>query len=107
MRIKANAMDIPFNYRPLSKGLSIQKSCIDGQGLFAKKIFGAGECFGLTHQFLNKEHEWVRTPLGGFINHSETPNCFINNEGNRRVLYSVRPIKKNEELTVYYRLEIY
>ena len=110
MKIKlklARFVEKTFNYRPLPKGLTIQQSKIDGQGLFSKKLFGAGECFGLTHQFLNKKHQWVRTPLGGFINHSETPNCFINNEGSQRVLYSVRHIKKNEELTVYYRLENY
>ena len=100
-------MENKFNYRPLTKGLTIKQSQIDGQGLFAKKLFKPGKCFGLTHQFLNKKHEWVRTPLGGFINHSDTPNCFINSEGGQRVLYSVRPIKKNEELTVYYRLDNY
>ena len=42
--------------------------------------------------------ERVRTPLGGFINHSEEPNCYINTDSDEN-LYSVRPIKSGEELT--------
>ena len=47
-------------------------------------------------------HGWIRTPLGGCINHSDTPNCFIHLDANIRNLYIVKPIEKDEELTVYY-----
>ena len=59
---------------------------------------------------LNKEKRgWIRTPLGGFINHSEDPNCFINenihyHDGTQRELYVVKPIRKGEEITIYYTL---
>ena len=96
-------------YRPLPKGLSIMESSIEGLGLYAQQDFPAGEIFGETHVFAvsTNRREWVRTPLGGFINHSETPNCYINTEGEERRLYSVRPIKSGEEITVYYRFESY
>ena len=65
--------------------------------------------FGETHVFAvsTTRREWVRTPLGGFINHSEEPNCYISTNTEERILHSVRPIKAGEELTVYYRFESY
>ena len=62
-----------------------------------------------THVFAvsTTRREWVRTPLGGFINHSEEPNCYISTDTEERILHSVRPIKAGEELTVYYRFESY
>jgi len=96
-------------YRPLIEGLTIKTSNIEGLGLFTTKDFLAGTDFGETHVFVlsNNRREWVRTPLGGFINHSENPNCYINTESEDRTLYSVRPLKKGEEITVFYRFETY
>lgn len=96
-------------YKPLCSGLTIKESEVHGLGLFASQDFLAGFEFGETHVFAVSatRREWVRTPLGGFINHSETPNCYINTETSDRILYSVRPIKKGEEITVYYRFESY
>jgi hypothetical protein len=96
-------------YTPLYQGLTIKESDVHGLGLFATMDFPAGMDFGETHVFVvNKNRrDWVRTPLGGFINHSEAPNCYINTESEDRTLYSVRPIKKGEEITVYYRFESY
>ena len=96
-------------YRPLPDGLSIMESSIEGLGLYAQRDFSAGEIFGETHVFAvsTNRREWVRTPLGGFINHSENPNCYISTDTEERTLHSVRPIKAGDELTVYYRLESY
>jgi len=58
---------------------------------------------GKTHYFYDES--WERTPLGGFINHSEDPNCVIINMGQERFLVTVRPISAGEELTVYYTLD--
>ena len=106
-----NSMKKQFidTYTPLYEGLTIKKSKVHGLGLFAEVDFAAGTDFGETHVFVvNKNRrDWVRTPLGGFINHSETPNCYINTESEDRTLYSVRPVKKGEEITVYYRFESY
>ena len=96
-------------YTPLYQGLTIDKSNVHGLGLVAEMNFPAGTDFGETHVFVvnRSRRDWVRTPLGGFINHSETPNCYINTESEDRTLYSIRPIKRGEEITVYYRFESY
>ena len=97
-------------YRPLPEGLTIKQSKIDGLGLHAdKKGFNAGFTFGETHVLVHSRdrHEWVRTPLGGFINQSNDPNCFITTEAGDRTLYAIKPIKPGEELTVYYRFKGY
>ena len=104
-------------YRPLPKGLTIKASKVEGLGLHATEDLEAGVALGSTH--LKARSNWVRTPLGGFINHSEVPNCFILDgavvevEGIYRIgedcktLYTVAPIAEGEELTVYYRLKGY
>ena len=61
-------------YRPLPEGLTIKNSPIEGLGLFATKNIKANSFIGITHirdeQFENK---YIRTPLGGFYNHSNEP----------------------------------
>ena len=95
------------HYTPLTEGLTIKNSKINRVGLFATNNIKAGVFLGETHIWESNRHEWIRTPLGGFINHSKDPNCFINKNihyhlGDQRELYTIRPIKKNEELTVFY-----
>ena len=62
-------------YRPLPKGLTIKNSPIEGLGLYAKVDIKNNVFLGVTHirdeQFENK---YIRTPLGGFYNHSNNPN---------------------------------
>jgi len=96
-------------YRPLPKGLTIIESKIDGLGLHASMPHNAGTVFGETHVLVHSRdrHEWIRTPLGGFINHSNTPNCFITTDAGDRTLYAIKPIKKGEEITVFYRFKGY
>jgi|TARA_B100000902_G_C27314063_1_gene920151 hypothetical protein len=96
-------------YRPLPEGLTISQSKIDGLGLHALKDFEAGEKFGETHVLVHSRdrHEWIRTPLGGFINHSDNPNCFITTDAGDRTLYATMPIKEGDEITVYYRFKGY
>ena len=61
-------------YRPLPKQLTIKKSPIEGLGLFATTNIKSNSFIGVTHirdeQFENK---YIRTPLGGFYNHSNDP----------------------------------
>ena len=97
----------PEHYRPLIEELTIKESEINGLGLHATEDLKAGLFLGVTHVWETKRWDWIRTPLGGFINHSETPNCYINTENEDRTLYSIRPIKAGEEITVYYRFESY
>lgn len=96
-------------YRPLPKGLTIKSSEIDGLGLHSMQNFDAGFVFGETHVLVHSRdrHEWIRTPLGGFINHSDNPNCFITTDAGDRTLYAIKPILAGEEITVYYRFKGY
>ena len=61
-------------YRPLPKQLTIKNSPIEGLGLFATEDIKSNSFIGITHirdeQFENK---YIRTPLGGFYNHSNEP----------------------------------
>jgi len=62
-------------YKPLPKGLTIKNSPIEGLGLFTTEEIKKNSFIGVTHirdeQFENK---YIRTPLGGFYNHSNEPN---------------------------------
>ena len=61
-------------YRPLPDGLTIKNSPIEGLGLFTTINIKKNTFIGVTHirdeQFENK---YIRTPLGGFYNHSDDP----------------------------------
>ena len=61
-------------YRPLPDGLTIKNSPIEGLALFATIDIRKNTFIGVTHirdeQFENK---YIRTPLGGFYNHSNEP----------------------------------
>ena len=72
------------SYRPLPRYLTIKDSGIDGLGLFASEDIAAGTYAGETHVKIDENQDWLRTPLGGFINHSEQPNAKINLVDRRR-----------------------
>ena len=61
-------------YRPLPDGLTIKNSPIEGLGLFSNIDIKVNSFIGVTHirdeQFENK---YIRTPIGGFYNHSNDP----------------------------------
>ena len=62
---------------------------------------------GITHVKDDRfEDGYIRTPLGGFVNHSDNPNCvkgFKQEEwGKIYHMMTIRPIKKGEELTLKY-----
>ena len=60
-------------FNPLPKELTLGESEIHDIGLFAKKDIKRGHDLGISHIQIGKE--LYRTPLGGFINHSDNPNC--------------------------------
>ena len=60
-------------YSSLPKELTIKQSKVQGLGLFALCDIAKGTNFGMSH--LQVRDELIRTPLGGFINHSDNPNC--------------------------------
>ena len=93
-------------YKPLPDSLTIKQSGINGLGLFAKESIGQGTNLGMTHlkySSVTMEDEIFRTPLGGFINHSNDANCVkVEFNNDRWHLVTLRNIKEGEELTVSY-----
>ena len=90
-------------YRPLPPSLTIANSQIAGLGLFSLQSIPCNVDLGLCHVFL--DGEVVRTPLGGFYNHSENPNCEkVQVSPNRWNLFTIKDIEAGEELTVSYTM---
>ena len=97
-------------YKPLPDSLTIKSSGIHDLGLFADQDIRQGTNLGMTH--LKIGDTIFRTPLGGFINHSNTPNVVkveLHTNGDdpscvtkKWSLVTLRDIKKGEELTVRY-----
>jgi len=62
-------------YKPLPNSLTIKKSPIEGLGLYATENIKSNSFIGITHiRDKNFENGYIRTPLGGFYNHSNEPN---------------------------------
>jgi hypothetical protein len=99
-------------YRPLPNEVTIKQSTIEGLGLFATQDIPAKHDFGVSHVFdASVDDAYVRTPLGGFVNHSVEPNCELSPPSTsmpltaRRLhLKTLREIKEGEELTTKYSL---
>ena len=93
-------------YRPLPNNLTIINSPIEGLGLFATIEIKSDTCLGLTHVYHSEfENNYIRTPLGGFINYSKTPNCRVDNLKDKNLyLWTITDINKGEELTLKYNL---
>jgi SET domain-containing protein len=92
-------------YRPLPEGLTIESSTIQGLGLFATTELTIGHEFGITHiQDERFPDGYIRTPLGGFFNHSITPNCEAYVDGQFIKLRTITELKCGDELTVLYWL---
>ena len=100
-------------YKPLPSSLTIKESGIDGLGLFAKRGIAQGDNLGMSHVEIGSGI--IRTPMGGFINHSNDANTVKvelrideKDDGLLKVatkkwnLIALRDIKEGEELTVRY-----
>ena len=63
---------------------------------------------GISHVYDPEfQHDYIRTPLGGFMNHSESPNCELIDDDENTDYKKVKTIKKIEEgkeLTLKYSL---
>lgn len=95
-------------YMPLPDCVTVKKSEIHGLGLYATKAIEAGIRVGMTHVKTDDdkfEDGFIRLPLGGFFNHSESPNCKVTYEGIYIYLDVLdRVIQPGEELTCFYTL---
>ena len=102
-------------YKPLPESVTIKSSGIHDLGLFAKEGIAQGTTLGMTHArmaCINNKELILRTPLGGFINHSNTANTVkvelkTGNEDptcltKKWSLVTLRDIKEGEELTLKY-----
>ena len=116
-----------MNYQPLPDCITIGKSQIHGMGLFATENIPKGTNLGIAHILIPHgevffPQSYCRTPLGGFYNHSDDPNCEIKSriyyfsssaEYKRLVttileLFAIKNIEKDEEITskyVLYKIE--
>ena len=66
-----------FYYNPLPKKVYISASEVQGHGIFAKEIINPDTNLGETHIKVPLFENFIRTPLGGFINHKDKSNCFL------------------------------
>jgi len=95
-------------YSPLPSYLAIGPSPLHGAGVFATEDIPGGITIGISHIYdPNFEHDFIRTPLGGFINHCATPNCeLIDDEENMdyKRVKTLQKIQEGDELTLKYSL---
>jgi len=90
-------------YKPLPIFLTIKPSNIDGLGLFCLQDLPKGKVLGITHiEDKRFPDGYIRTPMGGFFNHSDDPNCETLLLEDYIVLNTLRKIKNGEEVTVKY-----
>jgi len=95
-------------YRPLPSYVTIKKSGIHELGLFALENIAIGTNMGMSHMKI--KDTIFRTPLGGFINHANEPNCvkaelLMKNDSfdyKKWNLVAIQDIKEGDELTVRY-----
>ena len=99
-----------FYYKPLPECIEVQKSPIEGFGLFAIQDINEDFDIGMSHIKVPIIQGYIRTSIGGFLNHSEESNCYLSEEldwDDYRV-YNVITSKKisvGEELTLNYHLD--
>ena len=92
-------------YRPLPPYLTIKSSSVEGLGLFAVEPIKKSINIGISHvKDIHFANGYIRTPLGGFINHSNTPNCKTLYEGRLISVITITDIKAGEELTLCYTM---
>ena len=89
-----------MSYHALPKSLHIQDSPIAGQGIFAKEDIPDNTFLGMSHILLGEVI--YRTPLGGFINHSDDPNSLKYFDDGFYFIRTKKLIKVGEELLLKY-----
>ena len=99
------------NWRPLPDFLTIKQSTIEGLGLFTTDQIKQGDDLGMTHVFDPRFHDnYLRLPLGAFVNHHEIPNCkAVFCEEDEKIgkvkhirIVALNDIEKGSEITVKY-----
>ena len=95
-------------YNPLPEYLAIGPSQIHGAGILAIEDIPGEVVIGITHIYdPNFIHNYIRTPLGGFVNHSDSPNCELiedDEDADYKKLKTLHKIESGKELTLKYSL---
>ena len=105
-RIRQGIRETPLpTYNPLPDCITIKMSPIHGLGLFSTEKIKEGFFLGMIH-YPKGDGEFIRTPLGGFGNHSTVPNCtkILMTDDNSWWIYANRDIETDEEITWAYTL---
>lgn len=90
-------------YSPLPPYLTISRSPLHGLGLFAKEPIMADTNLGMSH--IQVDGKIIRTPLGGFYNHSINANITrVQMSHIQWNLYTLKNINEGEELVATYTL---
>lgn len=98
-------------WRPLPDSITIKESKIEGLGVFATKDIMAKTDLGISHVYDERfPDNYIRLPLGAFINHHEMPNCnAIVSESHESIgkikhirIVADKAILSGEELTLNY-----
>ena len=98
-------------WRPLPDSITIKESTIEGLGVFATQDIEANSDLGISHVYDERfTDNYIRLPLGAFINHHEMPNCkAIISESHNSLgaikhirIIAVKNISSGEELTLNY-----
>lgn len=90
-------------YYPLPTGFTIGHSRIHGLGLITLNKLKPETDLGITHvERPGFQDGYVRTPLGGFINHSKEPNSRLYKVGEIVLLETVEIVNAGDEVTVEY-----
>ena len=98
-------------WRPLPDSITIKDSKIEGLGVFATKDIQANTDLGISHVYDKRfPDDYIRLPLGAFINHHEMPNCrAIVSESHESIvdikhirIVTEKDISSGEELTLNY-----
>ena len=90
-------------FEPLASSLTIKSSTIHGLGLFATTEILSQTELGISHVKDDRfSHGYIRTPLGGFFNHSEKPNCEAVYDEDFIKIITLTNINSGDEITVDY-----
>lgn len=83
----------------------VDKSDIQGHGVFAKNNIRKGDIIGLLHVIKKLGSDYDFTELGRMHNHSDDPTCHNLLINNKRYLVASKDLRRGEELTTDYTLQ--
>ena len=104
-------MEETKEWRPLPDQITIKESKIEGLGIFATEDLPPNTDLGISHVYDQRfPDNYIRLPLGAFINHHEMPNCRAIVSESHETLGEIKHIRiitdksilSGEELTLNY-----